>query len=169
VGSIIFTLKQGFLSIAAVFLLWGSLRFLGFPVQQRLLGWFMLFLGVWIVVSTQVVLSVLLVELPVFVLLGLSIPVAGMCLVRLRRQKALIGAGMLSLGVLLWGIYLGSYPFSNQYGPLYSAIFFGAAVLQFVIASGMIVLVLGELRSRAGQVRLETASVPLTAAQIPNR
>jgi signal transduction histidine kinase len=161
VGSIIFTIKQCFLSIAVVFLLWGSLRFLGLPVEQRMLGGFMLFLVVWIFVSTQVMLSVLLVELPVLLLLGLSSPLAGLCYLRLRRQKALVGAGMLSLGFLLWGIYLGSYPFSNQYGRLYSAGLLGAAVLQFLIASGMIVRVLEEIRSSAEQVRAETAAVRL--------
>jgi signal transduction histidine kinase len=161
VGSITFTIKQCLLSIATVFLLWGSLRFLGLPVEQRLLGGFMLFLVVWIFVSTQVILSVVLVELPVFILLGLSSPFAGLCYLRLRRQKALVGAGMLTLGFLLWGIYLGSYPFSHQYGHLYSAGFFGAAVLQFFIAAGMISLVLEEVRSSAEQVRAEAAAVRL--------
>jgi signal transduction histidine kinase len=141
--------------------LWGSLRFLGLPIGQRLLGGFMLFLVVWIFVSTQVMLSVVLVELPVFVVLGLGSPFAGLCYLRLRRQKALVGAGMLTLGFLLWGIYLGSYPFSQQYGHLYRAGFFGAAVLQFVIAAGMIALVLEEVRSSEQQVRAETAAVRL--------
>src|SRR5208337_4994217 len=146
VGSIIFTIKQCLLASSAVFLLWGSLRFLELPVGQRELGAFILLVVVWMFVSTQVMLSVLLVEVPVFILLGLGSPFAGLCYLRLRRQKELVGAGMLSLGVLLWGIYLGSYPFSHQYGRLYSAGFFGAAVLQFVLSAGMIVLVLEDIR-----------------------
>jgi signal transduction histidine kinase len=161
VGSITFTIKQCLLSLSAVSLLWGSLRFLGLPVQERLLGGFMLFLVVWIFVSTQVMLSVLLVEVPVFILLGLGSPFAGLCYLRLRRQKALVGAGMLTLGFLLWGIYLGSYPFSPQYGRLYSAAFLGAVVLQFVIAAGLIAVVLEELGSSAEQARAETAAVRL--------
>jgi hypothetical protein len=161
VGSLTFAIKQSCLAISAVFLLWGSLRFLGHSVGPRLLGGFILFLAIWIYVSAQVVLSVLLVELPVFVLLSLSTPLAGMCIVRLRREKALIGAGMLSLGILLWCIYLGSYPFSNQYGRIYNAVFFGAAVLQFVIAAGMIVLVLEEIHAREDQMRADTAAVRL--------
>jgi signal transduction histidine kinase len=161
VGSIIFTVKQCLLSTSAVLLLWGSLRFLGLAVEQRLVVGFMAFLAVWIFVSTQVMLSVLLVEVPVFVVLGLGSPFAGLCYLRLRRQKALVGAGMLSLGFLLWGIYLGSYPFSQQYGHLYSAGFFGAAVLQFFIAAGMIALVLEEIRSSAEQARAETAAIRL--------
>src|SRR5208282_1559053 len=44
VGSVLFTIKQCCVSISAVFLLWGSLRFLNLPVRQQLLGGFMLFL-----------------------------------------------------------------------------------------------------------------------------
>ena len=145
-GSFLFSIKQCCVSISAVFLLWGSLRFLGLPVRQQLLGGFMLFLMVWTVVSPQVISNVLQVQLPVFILLGLSSLFAGVCFFRLRKQKAFVGAGMLSLGFLLWGIYLGSYPFSQEYENLYSAGFFIAAVLQLFIAVSMIVLVLEEVR-----------------------
>src|SRR5580693_671507 len=46
-GSLIFTIKQCCVSVSGVFLLWGSLRFLGLPVPQRLFGAFMTFLIVW--------------------------------------------------------------------------------------------------------------------------
>ncbi len=160
-GSVIFAIKQCCVSISAVFLLWGSLRFLGLPVRQQLLGGFMLFLIVWTIVSPQAISGVLQVELPVFILLGLSSLFAGVCFFRLRKQKAFVGAGMLSLGFLLWGLYLGTYPFSQEYGNLYSAGFFVAAVLQLFIAVSMIVLVLEEVRYHAEQVRAEVAAVRL--------
>jgi signal transduction histidine kinase/ActR/RegA family two-component response regulator len=160
-GSIIFTVKQCCVSISAVFLLWGSLRFLGLPVRQQLLGGFMLFLIVWTIISPQAIDNVLQVELPVFILLGLSSLFAGVCFFRLRKQKAFVGAGMLSLGFLLWGLYLGSYPFSQSYTSLYSAGFFVAAVLQLFIAVSMIVLVLEEVRYHAEQVRAEIAAIRL--------
>ncbi|MGD0811974.1 MAG: ATP-binding protein [Verrucomicrobiota bacterium] len=158
-GSVMFAVKQCCVSISAVFLLWGSLRFLGLPVPQRLLGVFMLFLVVWTFVSPEVIIGTLQVELPVFILLGLSSLFAGVCFLRLRKQKAFVGAGMLALGFLLWGLYLGSYPFSQQYGNLYSAGFFIAAVLQLFIAVSMIVLVLEEVRFKSEQVLKEIAAV----------
>src|SRR5271165_2995656 len=45
--SLIFKLKQCCVAISAVFLLWGSLRFLKVTVPQTLFGLFMLFLVVW--------------------------------------------------------------------------------------------------------------------------
>src|ERR1019366_5030367 len=135
--SIIFKLKQCCVAISAVFLLWGSLRFLGIPVPQRLFGLFMVFLLVWTfggphMLSTAPAPKVRMLEMqmPVFMLLGLGSVFAGVCFFRLRKKMPFVGAGMLSLGFLLWGLYLASYPLSQQDERLYSAGFFVAAVLQ---------------------------------------
>jgi signal transduction histidine kinase len=66
---------------------------------------------------------------------------------------------MLSLGFLLWGLYLGSYPLSQRDEHLYSAGFFVGAVLQLFIAVSMIVLVLEEVRYKNEQVLAEIAAV----------
>jgi signal transduction histidine kinase/ActR/RegA family two-component response regulator len=68
---------------------------------------------------------------------------------------------MLSLGFLLWGLYLVSYPFTQRkgYESLYSAGFLVAAVLQLFIAVSMIVLVLEEVRYNAEQILAEIATV----------
>jgi len=160
-GSLVFMFRQCCVSISAVFLLWGSLRFLGLPVRQTSFGIFMVFLVVWTMVSPQVITNPLQIQLPIFILLGLSSLFAGTCFFRLRKQKAFVGAGLLSLGFLLWGGYLATYPLTEEYGNLYSAGFFVAAVLQLFIAVSMIVLVLEEVRHNAEQVRAEIAAVRL--------
>ena len=150
-GSVIFVIKQCCVSLSAMFLLWGSLRFLGLAVRQSLFGMFMLFLVVWTCISPQVITDSLQIQMPVFILLGSSSLFAGFCFFRLRKKKAFVGAGMLSMGFLLWGLYLGTYPLSVQYGNLYSAGFFISAVLQLFIAVSMIVLVLEEVRDNMVQ------------------
>jgi signal transduction histidine kinase/CheY-like chemotaxis protein len=155
IGSVIFAIKQCCVAISAVFLLWGSLCFLGLPVPQRLFGLFMAFLAIWVVVSPQVISSPLALQLPVFILLGLGSAFAGACFHRMRKKMPYIGSGMLSGGFLLWGAYLGSYPFSQQYDGLYSAGLFLAAVLQLFIAVSMIVLVLEEVRYHAEKIQNE--------------
>jgi CheY-like chemotaxis protein len=145
-GSPVFITKQCCVSLSAVFMLWGSLRFLGLVVRQTLFGMFMLFLLVWTIVSPQVITDSLQIQMPIFILLGSSSLFAGSCFFRLRKKKAFVGAGMLSLGFLFWGIYLGTYPLSQQYGNLFSAGFFISAILQLFIAVSMIVLVLEEVR-----------------------
>jgi signal transduction histidine kinase/CheY-like chemotaxis protein len=157
--SILFPLKQCCVAICAVFLMWGSLRFLGLLARQTLLGLFMLFLLVWTVVSPQVLSNPLHVQYPVFILLGLGSLFAAVCFYRARKRMPFVGAGMLSLGFFLWGLYLISYPASQQYQDLYSAGFLVAAVLQLFIAVSMIVLVLEEVRYAADQARAEIATV----------
>jgi hypothetical protein len=160
-GNFLFTLKQWCVAISAVFLLWGSLRFLSLPVRQSLFGLFMLFLMVWTFVSPQILTDVVKIQLPVFILVGLGSTFAGVCFYRLRKKMPFVGAGMLSLGFLLWGLYLVSYPFTQRQGyeNLYSAGFLVAAVLQLFIAVSMIVLVLEEVRYNAEQVLAEIATV----------
>ncbi len=162
----VFKLKQCCVAISAVFLLWGSLRFLSLPVPQRLFGLFMAFLVVWIFVSPLVLTSAqdpklrnLEMQLPVFILLGLGSVFAGVCFYRLRKKMPFVGAGMLALGFLLWGLYLASYPLSQEDEHLYSAGFFMAAVLQLFIAVSMIVLVLEEVRYKNEQTLAEIAAV----------
>ena len=163
---VIFKIKQCCVAVSAVFLLWGSLRFLSIPVPQRLFGLFMLFLLVWTFVSPHVLsealdakVRMMEMQLPVFFLLGSGSVFAGVCFFRLRKKMPFVGAGMLSLGFLLWGLYLGSYPLSQQDPHLYSAGFFVAAVLQLFIAVSMIVLVLEEVRYKNEQVLAEIAAV----------
>src|SRR5439155_1455598 len=85
-GKFSFILKQWCVAISAVFLLWGSLRFLGLPVRQMLFGLFMLFLMVWTVVSPQILTDVVQIQLPVFILVGLGSLFAGVCFYRLRKK-----------------------------------------------------------------------------------
>jgi signal transduction histidine kinase len=158
-GSLVFTLKQCCVAISAAFLMWGSLRFLSLRVPQTLFGLFMAFLVAWTYASPQVVSDPLQIQLPVFILLGLGSAFAGVCFYRLRRRMPFVGAGMLSLGFLLWGLYLASYPFSQQYEDLNSVGLFVAAVLQLFIAVSMIVLVLEEVRYRNEQILAEISTV----------
>jgi len=157
--SVVFALKQSCVAVSAVFLMWGSLRFLGLVAKQGLLGLFMLFLVVWTIVSPQVLSDTLQIQWPVFILLGLGSVFAAVCFYRVRKKMPFVGAGMLSLGFFLWGLYLVSYPISQEYKDLYSAGFFVAAVLQLFIAVSMIVLVMEEVRYHAEKIGAEIAAV----------
>jgi signal transduction histidine kinase/ActR/RegA family two-component response regulator len=163
----VFLAAQWCAGICAVFLLWGTLRFLDLPVRQTLFGLFMLFLLVWTFVGPQLSADTLQIQLPVFILLGSGSIFAAVCFFRMRKKMPFVGAGMLSLGFLLWGFYLWTYPFSQQYDQLYSSGYFAAAVLQLFIAVSMIVLVLEEVRFKADaiSVEVEVARVEKEALQ----
>src|ERR1700690_2981141 len=155
----IFMLRQCCVAVSAVFLLWGSARFLSLPIRQSSFGLFMLFLLAWTFLSPEVLSSRLQIQLPVFILIGLSSVFAGVCFFRVRKKMPFVGAGMLSMGFLLWGLYLGSYPFTQNYQELYNAGFLIAAVLQLFIAVSMVVLVMEEVRYNAEQMRAEMEAV----------
>jgi signal transduction histidine kinase/CheY-like chemotaxis protein len=164
--SIMFEVKQCCVAISAVFLLWGSLRFLKIPVRQILFGLFILFLLVWtfavphfIPKSMDPKMRKLDMQLPVFILLGLSSVFAAVCFFRLRKRMPFVGAGMLSTGFFFWGLYLASYPLSQEDEHVSSAGFFIAAVLQLFIAVSMIVLVLEEIRYKNEQTIAEITAV----------
>lgn len=161
-----FKLQQCCVAISSVFLLWGSLHFLKIHARQTLFGLFMLFLVVWTFAGQHLISEdlnasarKLEMELPVFLLLGSSSVFAGVCFFRLRKRMPFVGAGMLAFGFLLWGLYLGSYPLSQEDRNVYSAGFFVAAVLQLFIAVSMIVLVLEEIRYANEQTLAEIAAV----------
>ena len=162
VGTLGFFLKQCCVGISAVFLLWGSLQFLGLPVRQMLFGLFMAFLVTWTYVSPSLTDgSKIVAQMPVFILMGLGSIFAGVCFYRLRKKMPFVGAGMLSLGFFLWGVYLGTYPFTQRHGyeNLSNAGFFVAAVLQLFIAVSMIVLVLEEVRYKNEQILQQIAAI----------
>lgn len=158
-GGLIFMFEQWCVAISAVFLLWGSLRFLSIPVPQRLLGLFMLFLLVWTFISPMVLAGALEIQLPLFILIGAGSGFAGTCFFRLRKKMPFVGAGLLPAGFSLWGLYLAGFPFLEQRHDYYIAGFFAAAALQLFIAVSMIVLVLEEVRYNAEKIQAEIAAV----------
>jgi signal transduction histidine kinase/CheY-like chemotaxis protein len=157
--SLISMVKQCCVAVSAAFMLWGTLSFLDIPVRQTLFGLFMLFLVAWTVVMPQVATNALQIQLPVFILLGSGSVFAGVCFYRVRRRLPYVGAGMLALGFLLWGLYLAVYPVAQQYPDLHAIGYLVAAVLQLFIAVSMIVLVLEEVRHKTETMVAEIADV----------
>ena len=150
-------LKQWCLSVASVFLLWGSLQFMGRRVRQTLLGLFLGFLLVWSFLGSYYLDHRLEIQVPIFTLIGLTSVVTGSGFAAYRRRRAYVGASMLVLGFWLWGVYLIIYPFLESSADLVSAGFFMSAVLQLFIAVSMIVLVLEQVRFGQQQRRLREA------------
>ncbi|MBK8478895.1 MAG: response regulator [Opitutaceae bacterium] len=167
--SLISMLKQCCVAISAAFMLWGTLRFLDIPVRQTLFGLFMFFLVAWTFVIPKVATSTLQIQLPVFILLGSGSAFAGVCFYRVRRRLPYVGAGMLALGFLLWGVYLAFFPVAQQYPDLHAIGYLVAAVLQLFIAVSMIVLVLEEVRYKTEKILAEVATMRSEKEQLEAR
>ena len=152
-------LRQWCVGISAIFLLWGSLHFLEIPVRQLLFGLFMAFLLTWSYVSPKFLRDPLLIQLPIFSLIGIASIFAGLSFYRLRKRRQFVGVGLLFFGFLLWGVYLATYPFTQKYGHLITSGFLVSAVLQLFIAVSMIVLVLEEARYNNEQALAQMQTV----------
>jgi PAS domain S-box-containing protein len=154
-------LRQWCLNCSAVFLLWGSASFLGSAASQRLIALFAAFLFTWSYVEFFHVRDHLWGSVPVFALMGVASMISARAFYKLRRTTHFVGAGLLSLGFLLWGLYLTACPWAAGNGQLLVAAFFISAVLQLLIAVSMIVLVLEEARrfSQKAEEDLHTATV----------
>ena len=144
--------RQWCVGASAVFLFWGSLVFMGQRVRPTLLGLFLLFLVVWSFVGTYHVDNPLQAKLPIFGMLGVASFRAAFCFFKYRQRREYIGATLLAVGLLLWGVYLGGTPFWDQDEHLRAGSFFLCGLLQLFIAISMIILVLEE--ARASQQRL---------------
>ncbi len=146
--------KQWCISTAAVFMLWGGLRFLGNKVRQVSLSLFLCFLFLWSFVASYPWpawawlgrLDRLSLQLPIFVLIGCSSLVTVWGFLQYRRRRKYLGAGLLCCGFTLWGLFVAAYPFMEQLSDFMSTGFFLASVLQMFIAVNMIILVLEQVR-----------------------
>lgn len=147
-------IQQWCIGVSAIFLFWGSLRFLDQRVRSSVLGLFILFLGIWSYLGAYQLRKPLEIELPVFWLIALASAINGIGFFKYRRQHPYIGATLLAAGFFLWGLYMASYPFLENSEDLTSVALFISAGLQLLLAVSMIILVLEEAR-QTYQVTLE--------------
>ncbi|HXD00713.1 MAG TPA: ATP-binding protein [Verrucomicrobiae bacterium] len=159
-------LQQWCVGVSAVFLMWGSLDFLGKPVRQGLLAWFMTFLFVWSYIGAYH-LNKPEMELPSFWLIAAASVVTAFNFLKYRNKHPYIGATLLSLGFFLWAVYMASYPFMENSKDLTSVALFVSAGLQLMLAVSMIILVLEEVREtqQIAQVKAHDNEVARDALQ----
>ncbi len=138
-------LQQWCVGVSAVFLLWGSLDFVGERVRQSSLAWFMAFLFVWSYIGAYH-LSKPEMELPAFWLIAIASLITAASFFKYRGRHQYIGATLLSLGFFLWSVYMAVYPFLEDSKDLTSVALFVSASLQLMLAVSMIILVLEEVR-----------------------
>lgn len=159
-------LKEWCVGASAAFLFWGSVDFLKLPARPHLFGLFIGFLFAWSYIGAYYFGNSLLIRACIFAMIGLASLLAGSSFYRLRKHREYIGAGLLSFGFVLWGIYLALCPFFQRNYEMISAGFLISAVLQLFIAVSMIVLVLEEVRAANELVLEQIRSCHLEAREV---
>ncbi|MBI5386202.1 MAG: response regulator [Verrucomicrobia bacterium] len=139
--------RQWCVGTSAVFLFWGSLVFMGQRVRQTMLGLFMAFLLAWSYVSIYHMDKSIYAQAPIFAMLGIASFRTAYCFFKYQCKRRYIGASLLGIGLVMWGVYLGGYPFWEEQEFLRAVSFFLCGVLQLFIAVSMIMLVLEEARA----------------------
>jgi PAS domain S-box-containing protein len=145
-GPFMLMLRQWCISIVASLFFWGSARFLGNHVGQRLVALFIGFLLVWSYVGAYYLDNYWQVRLPIYTLICLTSWRIAHCFLLYRKRHKFIGAGLLSFGFIFWGLFHILYPIMQRYPELHVSSYFLSAVIQLFIAVSMIVLVLEESR-----------------------
>ena len=140
-------LKHWCVGVSAALLFWGSVQFLKLPSRPLLFCLFIGFLLVWSYVGAYHLSDPLQIRAPIFGVIGLASLVTAFSFYRLRKHREYLGAGLLSFGFGLWGLYLGACPFFSRTEQTIATGFLISAVLQLFIAVSMIILVLEEARA----------------------
>ncbi len=146
-------LTQACIGICALFLFCGNVSILRHSVDQRYMMGGVTIVLLWAYIGIYQLDNRFWLQLPMFVLLGASSLFTAHLFLLRRRQRRYIGASILAVGFGLWSLYLVGYPFLYARIEFVPSAFLLSAVLQMIIAFGMIVLVLEEVRYESRTVR----------------
>lgn len=144
--------KLACIGICAIYLFWGSLQFSGHQRGQREMGLAILLMIIWGCVARDYLHNSIWTTLPLFIILSLSSFLTATCFFQKRISSRYVGASMLGLGFLLWGVQMALYPFFEASTHLRPTGFVLASITQLVIAVGMIVLMLEEVRGETSSL-----------------
>jgi PAS domain S-box-containing protein len=161
--------RQWCVGVSATFLFWGSLVFMGQRQRQTTFALFLLFLLTWSYLAIFHLHGSLWARIPVFAVLGLASFRTAWCFVTYRRKQPYLGASLLTVGLALWGVYLGGYPFWESDIYLQAGSFFFCGVLQLFIAVSMIVLVLEETRRNLARLEASQRTSEQACRGLQNR
>lgn len=153
-------LKLWCIGLSASLLFWGSSAFLKLPSRPTVFYLFMGFLLVWSYLGAFHLKNHFQVYLPIFGVIGVASLITAFSFYRMRRNFEYLGAGLLSFGFALWGVYLGLSPFLGTNPQIASTGFLISAVLQLFIAVSMIILVLEEARAANELILSQIRSSP---------
>ncbi len=141
------------IGICAIFLFWGSLQFSGNNRGQREMGLTVCLMIAWSYVARDYVGGTIWLSLPLFSILMLSSFLTAACFFQRRFNSRYVGASMLGFGFVLWGCQMAAQPFVDTTSAARPTFFVLASITQLIIAVGMIVLMLEEVRGETHSLR----------------
>ncbi|MCC7517787.1 MAG: response regulator [Verrucomicrobiae bacterium] len=145
--------KLACIGICAIFLFWGALNFRGSHRGQREMALTVLMMLLWSYVARHSVESRFWLSMPLFTILSLSSFLTAGCFFSQRLIHRYLGASLLGLGFIIWGIQMAFQPFFEADDAMRPTGFVIISITQLLIAVGMIILMLEEVRGEAISLR----------------
>lgn len=137
---------QQFATLASGLLfMWGTYSFLGKQLSRWPL-YAVLADGIWVIVGLTLGIPLHILNLPTFLFLGLVYIWTGLTLLRSRDLEGL-GKLFTGWGFVLWGIHKLNYPFIDFAPGFEPWGYLIAAVLEFVVATGILLVYLEKMRA----------------------
>ena len=145
--------KLSCIGICAIFLFWGALNFRGSHRGQREMALTVVMMLLWSYVARNSFESKFWLAMPLFSILSLSSFLTAACFFSQRLSNRYIGASMLGLGFVIWGIQMAFQPAFEIDDAMRPTGFVVISITQLLIAVGMIVLMLEEVRGETTSLR----------------
>ncbi|MBU7007658.1 EAL domain-containing protein [Phosphitispora fastidiosa] len=145
-NGILIVAGQQFTTLASGLLfMWGTYSFLGKHLSRWPL-YAVLVDGIWITAGFLLDIPLHILNLPTFLFLGLVYIWTGVMLLRSRDLEGL-GRLFTGWGFVLWGIHKLNYPFAGMIPGFAPWGYLTAAVLEFVVATGILLVYLEKMRA----------------------
>ncbi len=139
-------IRPASIGISAIYLFMGSLHFSGNQRGKKELRLMVCFVAAWSYVAQHYLKGFIWFSLPLFLILSLASFFTAGYFFQKRLNHRYIGVSMLGLGFILWGLQMAFYPFIEISHFLRPTGLVTASITQLVIAIGMVVLMLEEVR-----------------------
>jgi len=148
-------LKLSFIGLSAVCLFWGSLRFTGRTRGLRELIFAVGLTFIWSYFSHFFIQSPIWARWPLYFILCFAGWIMGVGYFQRRLQQNYIGATLLAAGFILWGGLMAVFPRLEELLMTRTPAYGMMAIIQLTICTGMIVLMLEEMRGEATSLRVQ--------------
>lgn len=145
--------KLSCIGVCAIFLFWGAQSFRGANRGQREMALAVVMMLLWSYVARNSLEGKFWLAMPLFGILSVAGFLTAACFFAQRLSHRYVGASLLGVGFLVWGFQMAFQPVFEADDAMRPTGFVIVSITQLLIAVGMIILMLEEVRGEASSLR----------------
>jgi putative methionine-R-sulfoxide reductase with GAF domain len=142
---------------SALLIMVGTLHFRGRQLPAQFLPYAIGGLTLWVALTTFIVDDFLLRSIPLYIVSGGALMVAGITILRGHAREALVPAQLVGVALVLWGLHKLDYPWLRPVEWFAPFGFLLSLLLGMCAAVGLLLLTAGRLRSLAAEAQQKHA------------